>query len=408
MASPSENPQVGRNTAAAEFMDTTATETLPAASGDRLVTQAEGMTTPQRKQRQKFEKEGMLEIFRWQALQRGRQICPPLSRIFDPEHPGRALVHNRCVHNAEQFLIVAKNQIHSYYGNDMNKLCVDLSKAGAKLVKLEKAYSIVTLPLQIIYGLMLNELYNSYKSEGRFLEYIKKIFPQYSQRTLYNYMNAAKIVDYPGNEKAYTSGLVILYKLVDLYKNNKIHQQNFEGLVEKFRECVDDIRSEDLNEETCSLVTQYVVYNESDFKDYPPEKSLMKSLFEHRYSITSTDVKRIRKYSVDMSFKGKNKPVTNKDFINTYFQQLITDNLDSGKAYRHLTSAGTASVPAQAHSQQKHKKFSAALAALKHVAATYVDDDAPISETEYADIQSAMELLQHIKACYENQGRQAS
>ena len=357
------------------------------------------LTTPKTLARKLYEENIKINLIRNQAIERGIQICPALDKFYDLKtYPELQTKLDEFEGSAEAFFTYTKDQINSYYGNDKETLIEDINNTTDKLKIIEDVFKLGPIPVQIVYGLMLQKLYEIV-DEGEFLNTIRELRPKISKSSAYNYMDAAEIVKYPGNERAYTSGIVALYKLAGLYANNAIPSKDYNGVIEKFKELVDDINPQELEDEDIyDLITNYVVSIAMDFKAYPPDKQIMKRLFNARYKITSIDVKRIRKNSLDLTTKNKIPPVKDKNYINKYFTAVIENEYDAKKAYDSLMGA----VPKNKHKSSdsddntKIIKMSKAIAYLKQTADYYIGKSKNINKHDYIDMINLVDVLNKI------------
>lgn len=369
-------------------------------------TNVEPLTYPKTEIRKLYEHNIKINLIRNQAITRGIQICPALDKFYALDsYPELQKKLDEFEQNAESFFIYTRDEINNYYGNDKETLIEDINRYTDKLVIIEQVHQLGPLPVQIIYGLMLQKLYKIVK-EGEFVETIKKLRPRISKSTAYNYMDAAEIVNYPGNERAYTSGLVTLYKLAGLYAKGTIPTKNYDGIISKFKELIEDINPDEFEgkekEDIYDLITNYVVSIEIDFQQFPPKKEVMQSLFKIRYKIRPADIRRIRINSLDLKAKGLIKPVVNANFVNEYFSAVIKHDGDSKEAYDDIMGVINNNKK-QIEDKTKIAKMSVAIATLKQTVDFFIDNNKNLSKHDYIDLKNVMEKLNTLVQKFENQ-----
>lgn len=351
--------------------------------------------------RKLYEEATKINLFRNQAIVRGMQICPVFNDYFQKKLPQNLLNNlSKYDNDAELFFNDAKKAIHDYY-QDEQTLEKDIITASNKLKVIEDVFRLAPVPVQIVYGLMLRRYRELVKTDRKFLKSIKENFGSFSERSAYNYMKASMIVDYPGNESAYTAGIVVLYKLVELYQDDRIAGKNFKGLIARFRELVDETFPDEFNDDVADLIANYVVFLETDYKYYNPDKNIFKQLFKAGYRLKHTDSIKIHANSIDKTKKGKNK-VNNPNYINTFYQAVIDNNFDSKQAYNVLTNTYTPpSNTPNPLGKEKFKTLSEAIATLKQTVNHYINTKKDIKNNEYLEIKNLLPILEQMKQNFE-------
>ena len=91
-------------------------------------------------------------------------------------------------------------------------LAATIGRSFCSTEKLLRIATAITMPSQLILGLMLTRL-KELTHHGEFTDLAAKHFPDLSKKTMNNYMNAARILDFAGFETYLPCCLTVLTKL---------------------------------------------------------------------------------------------------------------------------------------------------------------------------------------------------
>ena len=158
-----------------------------------------------------------------------------------------------------------KSKFEKFGEAQRDDLAEIIGKSSCFTDKLVSVTDAITMPSQLILGLMLTRL-KELTQHGEFTDLAAKHFPDLSKKTMNNYMNAARILDFAGFEKYLTCGLNVLSKLgMLLSKKVIVGDDLFAAIAQAFKVISKDREPDD---EDYLRVAEYVSILKADFAGY--------------------------------------------------------------------------------------------------------------------------------------------
>ena len=249
--------------------------------------------------------------------------------------------------------------------------------------KLLRIATAITMPSQLILGLMLTRL-KELTPHGEFTDLAAKHFPDLSKKTMNNYMNAARILDFAGFEKYLTCGLNVLSKLgLLLSKKVIVGDDLFAAIAQAFKVISKDREPDD---EDYLRVAEYVSILKADFAGYPKiDLEKFHELYKSEFSFSTRDLAFIKRNSKE-----------NPTFVNEFMSKLLENNLNRNDLGGYFPKNEPVNVT---RPEKNVEHFSVSLAKIVQVAKSFAENHTKICEEDYQNLQ---ELKLHIETLEKN------
>ena len=188
-----------------------------------------------------------------------------------------------------------KSKFEKFEKAQRDDLAEIIGKSSCFTDKLVSVTDAITMPSQLILGLMLTRL-KEIAPHGEFTDLAKKYFPDLSKKTMNNYMNAAHILDYAGFEKYLTCGLNVLSKLGMLLNKKRIKGDGlFDAIAQAFKVISKDREPDDAD---YLRVAEYVTILKIDFAEYQGvDLEKFYELYKSGFSFSTRDLAFIKRKS---------------------------------------------------------------------------------------------------------------
>lgn len=287
-----------------------------------------------------------------------------------------------------EFFCCVRDNMKKWFGEgSLDKLGTEIQKWTRRLAVVEDYAQTIVLPYQIILGLHIVRLRElCVENENLFLKQAEKYFPDISERSLYNYEDAARLLNYITDKRILTSHLTTLYKLGKLFAKSSIDEAALAYAINTL------VKTDNVLEKDYVRALDYVVLQRTSLKGYNLNLELYSELFAIGYNLNKTDIKIINQQS-----RSSKKVVKNADFVNIYMNALLENDGDRNEALESLGLSCSCGLKKKKEAKDKAKIFSMALQTLRKSAEFYITEKIKIEERDWHKIDEVIDLLQTLK-----------
>ena len=271
-----------------------------------------------------------------------------------------------------------KSKFEKFGEAQRDDLAEIIGKSSCFTDKLVSVTDAITIPSQLILGLMLTRL-KEITPHGEFTDLAAKHFPDLSKKTMNNYMNAARILDFAGFEKYLTCGLNVLSKLgLLLSKKVIVGDDLFAAIAQAFKVISKDLEPDD---EDYLRVAEYVSILKADFAGYTKiDLEKFHELYKSEFSFSTRDLAFIKRNSKE-----------NPTFVNEFMSKLLENNLNRNELGGYFQKNEPVNVT---RPEKNVEHFSVSLAKIVQVAKSFAENHTKICDADYQNLQ---ELKLHIE-----------
>ena len=271
-----------------------------------------------------------------------------------------------------------KSKFEKFEKAQRDDLAEIIGKSSCFTDKLVSVTDAITIPSQLILGLMLTRL-KEITPHGEFTDLAAKHFPDLSKKTMNNYMNAARILDFAGFEKYLTCGLNVLSKLgMLLSKKVIVGDDLFAAIAQAFKVISKDREPDD---EDYLRVAEYVSILKADFAGYTKiDLEKFHELYKSEFSFSTRDLAFIKRNSKE-----------NPTFVNEFMSKLLENNLNRNELGGYFQKNEPVNVT---RPEKNVEHFSVSLAKIVQVAKSFAENHTKICDADYQNLQ---ELKLHIE-----------
>lgn len=271
-----------------------------------------------------------------------------------------------------------KSKFEKFGEAQRDDLAEIIGKSSCFTDKLVSVTDAITMPSQLILGLMLTRL-KELTQHGEFTDLAAKHFPDLSKKTMNNYMNAARILDFAGFEKYLTCGLNVLSKLgLLLSKKVIVGDDLFAAIAQAFKVISKDREPDD---EDYLRVAEYVSILKADFAGYTKiDLEKFHELYKSEFSFSTRDLAFIKRNSKE-----------NPTFVNEFMSKLLENNLNRNELGGYFQKNEPVNVT---RPEKNVEHFSVSLAKIVQVAKSFAENHTKICDADYQNLQ---ELKLHIE-----------
>ena len=271
-----------------------------------------------------------------------------------------------------------KSKFEKFGEAQRDDLAEIIGKTSCFTYKLVSVTDAITMPSQLILGLMLTRL-KELTQHGEFTDLAAKHFPDLSKKTMNNYMNAARILDFAGFEKYLTCGLNVLSKLgLLLSKKVIVGDDLFAAIAQAFKVISKDREPDD---EDYLRVAEYVSILKADFAGYTKiDLEKFHELYKSEFSFSTRDLAFIKRNSKE-----------NPTFVNEFMSKLLENNLNRNELGGYFQKNEPVNVT---RPEKNVEHFSVSLAKIVQVAKSFAENHTKICDADYQNLQ---ELKLHIE-----------
>lgn len=278
-----------------------------------------------------------------------------------------------------------KSKFEKFEKAQRDDLAEIIGKSSCFTDKLVSVTDAITMPSQLILGLMLAKL-KKITEHGEFTDLAKKYFPDLSKKTMNNYMNAARILKHADFEKYLTCGLNVLSKLGMLLKKKRIKGDDLFAAIAQAFKVISKNREPD--DEDYLRVAEYVTILKIDFVGYPGvDLEKFYELYKSGFSFSTRDLAFIKRKSKE-----------NLTYVNEFMSKLLENNLNRRKLVGYIPKK-------EARDPNKKSKanvepFSVSLAKIIEVAKSVAENHTKICEEDFKNLQGLKLYIESIEKNY--------
>ena len=264
-----------------------------------------------------------------------------------------------------------KSKFEKFGEAQRDDLAEIIGKSSCFTDKLVSVTDAITIPSQLILGLMLTRL-KEITPHGEFTDLAAKHFPDLSKKTMNNYMNAARILDFAGFEKYLTCGLNVLSKLgLLLSKKVIVGDDLFAAIAQAFKVISKDREPDD---EDYLRVAEYVSILKADFAGYTKiDLEKFHELYKSEFSFSTRDLAFIKRNSKE-----------NPTFVNEFMSKLLENNLNRNELGGYFQKNEPVNVT---RPEKNVEHFSVSLAKIVQVAKSFAENHTKICDADYQNLQ---------------------
>ena len=264
-----------------------------------------------------------------------------------------------------------KSKFEKFEKAQRDDLAEIIGKSSCFTDKLVSVTDAITIPSQLILGLMLTRL-KEITPHGEFTDLAAKHFPDLSKKTMNNYMNAARILDFAGFEKYLTCGLNVLSKLgLLLSKKVIVGDDLFAAIAQAFKVISKDREPDD---EDYLRVAEYVSILKADFAGYTKiDLEKFHELYKSEFSFSTRDLAFIKRNSKE-----------NPTFVNEFMSKLLENNLNRNELGGYFQKNEPVNVT---RPEKNVEHFSVSLAKIVQVAKSFAENHTKICDADYQNLQ---------------------
>ena len=218
-----------------------------------------------------------------------------------------------------EYLREVKKKIDYVYDeNSVNDLGKDIQRWYAATNIVENVAVAMTVPYQVVLGMLLLRLQNLCKPRKNYLAKAREFCPDISQKSRDNYVAAAKLVGIINDDRILICNMTTIYQLSSLYDKKVINEDD---TANSFLYAAHAIANKDMfSDEDYQRVARYVCFQKTmESKQYALDTDKFKELYDSGYDITEDDVKAVTTYS------SRYKAVPPNEFANEYIKTVFQE-----------------------------------------------------------------------------------